>query len=130
MRWSLPVRLFIKRFRDAGRGLWLLYLDPSFRLDLKLGGVAVVAGLVFQITATQWALLVIVIGVVLKAEAFNTVQELQADFKQKPAAPPWLHYDPDIRDIKDISAGGVLIVSISAAIVGTIIFVPYINHVL
>ena len=57
------------------------------------------------------------VGSVLAAEAFNTAIETLAD-----AVAP--ERNPAIGKTKDLAAGGVLLVSLAAAAVGLIVFVP------
>ena len=58
------------------------------------------------------------IGFVLTAETFNTALEELCD-KFQP------EHDPHIAKIKDLAAAAVLVSSITALIVGLIIYVPY-----
>ena len=76
------------------------------------------AGFYFGITPTEWCIVVICFGLVLAAEGFNTAVERLVDFVS-----PGHH--PTAGDVKDVAAGAVLICAIVAAIVGCIIFVPY-----
>jgi len=82
-------------------------------------GVVIVAGLFFRISARDWCWIIIVISLVWTAEALNTAFEFLAD-----VASPAFH--PLVRDAKDVAAGAVLITAIAAAIVGAIIFWPYV----
>ena len=61
--------------------------------------------------------LIIVIGFVWVAEFFNTAIERIMDFIS-----PGQH--PEVRFIKDMSAGAVLLAALTAAITGGIIFIP------
>lgn len=70
------------------------------------------------ISATDWALLTLSIAVVLAAEAINSAMERMVDL----VSPQW---HPLARDAKDLAAGGVLIAAIGAAVVGVIVFLPY-----
>ena len=65
---------------------------------------------------TEWVCIIIMIGLVLTAETFNSAIEKLADH---------LHpqYHPKIGLVKDLAAGAVLIISITAAVVGAIIFI-------
>jgi diacylglycerol kinase (ATP) len=62
-------------------------------------------------------LVIISIGLVFAAEAFNTAIELLVD-KISP------DYDEKAGLIKDVAAGAVLFTAIAAAAVGIIVFVP------
>ena len=60
------------------------------------------------------------IGGVLAAEAFNTAIERLVNL----VSPQW---HPIAGEVKDIAAGAVLITAIAAAIIGLMIFIPYIG---
>lgn len=62
-------------------------------------------------------------GVVLAAEGFNTAIERLVNLVSP-------ERNPIAGDVKDIAAGSVLICAIVAAIVGIIIFMPYVLAVL
>ena len=78
-----------------------------------------IAGFAFQITRIEWALVILCIGTVFAAEGFNTAIERMVDFVS-----PERH--PQAGLIKDVAAGAVLFTAIAAAIVGLIVFVPYV----
>jgi diacylglycerol kinase (ATP) len=69
------------------------------------------------ISRLEWCAVVIVIGLVWAAEAFNTALEALAD-----AAVPEQH--PGIAVAKDAAAGAVLVCALAAAVVGGIVFAP------
>jgi len=66
---------------------------------------------------TEWLAIIFVIGLVWITEVFNTCVEKIMDFISK-------EKHPDIRFIKDLSAGGVLIAAIVAFLTALIIFIP------
>lgn len=78
------------------------------------------AGFHYKITSTEWCLVLICFGLVLASEAFNTAIERLVNLVS-----PDFH--PIAGDVKDVAAGAVLICAIVAAIIGSIIFVPYIS---
>ena len=80
--------------------------------------VAVSLGFYFQITHVEWMILVLVCGLVLAAEAFNTAIEIDIDLTSP-------EYHPYARDTKDVAAGAVLISALTALTVGIIIFGHY-----
>ena len=63
-----------------------------------------------------WAILALTISFVLTAEIMNSAFEALVDFLH-----PERH--PEIRVIKDMAAGGVLLASIGAVIIGALLFV-------
>lgn len=118
MRLPIDFRKAARSFRYAAQGILALFrFENNARIHL-LAAVAVgVAGFYFKLAPTEWALVVMQIALVWSAEAFNTALEKLAD-----AVSPGYH--PLIKAVKDLAAGGVLLVAISAAIVGTLIFYP------
>lgn len=67
--------------------------------------------------------IILCFGVVLAAEGFNTAIERLVNLVSP-------ERNPIAGDVKDIAAGSVLICAIVAAIVGIIIFMPYVLAVL
>ncbi|HEX8993692.1 MAG TPA: diacylglycerol kinase family protein [Candidatus Paceibacterota bacterium] len=109
-----------KSFIHAGRGIWLVMKTThNAWIEVAVLLVAVVAGLYFRITQTDWMFIVFAAGLVLAAEAFNTAIEIDMDLTSP-------EYHPFARDTKDVAAGAVLIAALAAAIIGVIIFGPYV----
>lgn len=74
-------------------------------------------GFYFHISTTEWLFVVLAIGMVLVAECFNTALEFDIDLTSP-------EYHPYAKYTKDVAAGAVLIASITAIIIGLIIFIP------
>jgi diacylglycerol kinase len=109
-----------KSFTHAGRGIWLLLKTThNAWIHITVLIIAVVLGICFDITKTEWFMLVFVAGFVLASEAFNTAIEIDMDLTSP-------NYHPFARDTKDVAAGAVLISAITALIVGVMIFGHYI----
>ncbi len=85
--------------------------------------IAVLLGFMLKISNVEWISIIIVIGMVLAVEIFNSSIEELTDL-----------VSPDKNKlagiIKDLSAGAVLILAITAFIVGIIIFLPKIIELL
>lgn len=114
---------FIKKradsFKFAFQGAATLFREtPNAWIHLILTVLAVKLGFLFRISTTEWLAVTIVIGLVLALEAINTAIENLADFACKKKV------HPTIKKVKDLSAAGVLFASISALVVGLIIFLP------
>ncbi len=113
------LRQFTKSFRFALRGLWLVYRhEQNFRIQL-IAYIAVLALAAF-LRVQPWGLVAIVLagGIVLVLECINSAVERLLDLVQ-----PRLH--GYVREIKDIMAAAVLVASVSAALIGIAILVPY-----
>jgi diacylglycerol kinase (ATP) len=78
------------------------------------------AAFLFRISGADWCWIILAISMVWTAEALNTALEFLAD-----AASPEFH--PLVRNAKDVAAGAVLITAIAAAIIGFIVFWPYVD---
>ncbi len=88
------------------------------RVHLLAAVVVVASGFYFGITANEWCVVVICIGMVLAAEALNSAIEHLTDMVQP-------DHHPLAGKIKDMASAGVLIVAIAAAIAGAVIFRKY-----
>ena len=119
-RKSFSIRQRLKSFVYAWRGLLLLIRqEHNAWIHLSAAAGVVIAGFCFNITQMEWVAVVFCIGLVLAAETFNTAIEKLANV----VSPDWNEL---IGKVKDVAAGAVLICAITAAIVGLIIFIPYI----
>ena len=81
--------------------------------------VVIAAALLLRLSAGDWCWIILALSIVWTAEALNTAFEFLAD-----AASPAFH--PLVRDAKDVAAGAVLITAIAAAIIGALVFWPYV----
>lgn len=112
----------IHNVRYALNGVRIAWQEEfSFKVQVVITLLIVLLGWFFGITATEWLMVIFMVGFVLAAEAFNTaLEELCDKFKAE--------HDPHIAKIKDLAAGAVLIASITALIVGAVIFIPYVRE--
>lgn len=77
--------------------------------------LVIAVGLWVRLGPLDIAILTLAMGLVLAAEMFNTALEAWLDREVQ-------RYDPHVKIIKDLSAGGVLIASLAAALVGVLVF--------
>lgn len=96
----------------------LLRYEHNARLHLVAAVLAVCAGIIFRISPIEWCVIVICIGLVIAAEALNSAVEALAD-KVSPG------YDPLIGRAKDLGATAVTLLALVAAVVGCIVYLPY-----
>ena len=92
--------------------------EQNLSFHLIAAMAVIIAGIVLGITRTEWIMVVMCIGTVIAAELFNTAIEKLVDLVS-----PERH--PVAGRVKDIAAGAVLICAVAAAIIGLIIFIPY-----
>lgn len=116
---KFSLRKRIKSFSYAYAGIKVLLREEhNAHIHTVAAIVAVTLGFLFGITPGEWTAVVIVIAMVFAAEAVNSAIERTADFVKA-------ERDDRKRDIKDLAAGAVLLCAMGAAVVGVIIFLPY-----
>jgi len=109
---------FWRGFSFAGQGVWhVARTQRNMRIHLLAGAGVITAGLVLRISAVDWACVLTAIGLVLTAEALNTVVETVVDLCTD-------EYHPLAKIAKDMAAGAVLIASAAALGVGIAVFLP------
>mgnify|MGYP000009059713 FL=1 len=94
--------------------------EQNLNFHLIATAVVVIAGFVLGITHMEWMIIILCIGVVIAAELFNTAIEKLVDLVS-----PQQH--PVAGQVKDIAAGAVLVCAATAAIIGLIVFIPYLT---
>lgn len=115
---GFDVRDRIRSFRYAANGLRVVVRgEHNAWIHAVMTVAAVALGFLLGITRLEWCAVVIVIGGVWTAEAFNTALELLAD-----AALP--ERDPRVGAAKDAAAGAVLVAAVAASVVGLLVFGP------
>ncbi|MBN8823583.1 MULTISPECIES: diacylglycerol kinase family protein [unclassified Spirosoma] len=112
----IDFRKVIRSFGFAGQGILDLFrFENNAKVHLLVAGLVLAGGFWVQLTHIEWTIILTQIGLVWAAEAFNTAIEKLCDFVS-----PGIH--PQIKAIKDLSSGAVLILVIAAVLVGIIIF--------
>lgn len=107
---------FIRSFGYAIEGFrTAVATERNIKVQLLVGVLAIVAGVVLKIDALTWVLVLLCIGLVLFAELVNTSIEAIVDLATQD-----LH--PLAKRAKDIAAASVFTLSITAAVVGIIVF--------
>ena len=106
------------KFKVALRGVKFgVRGHSSFAVHFFIAAVALSAAVALQISLIEWCLVIVCIGLVLTAELVNSCVETLfrcLDEKTRNRAWPCL----------DIAAGAVLLASLTAAVVGLLLFVP------
>jgi diacylglycerol kinase (ATP) len=111
----------IRSLKFALKGMWILITtEDSIKAQLFFALIATIMGFYFDISSIEWSIQVLVIGLVLVAEAVNTAIEEVADF---------IHpdYHKKIGLIKDIAAGAPSFAAFTSLIVAGFIYIPKIN---
>ncbi len=103
-----------KKFSYAWQGIATGLKHKSIRIQFILAAMAMLAGIIMRLKPMEWAAVIICIGAVITAEMLNTCIEKICDFITK-------DYREEIKVIKDIAAGAVLVTSLAALITALII---------
>lgn len=107
-------------FKYAFRGLFLgLRSEIHLKVHLVFALAVSCLGFYFEISKSEWLIILLCIGIVISAELFNSAIEQLADRIT-------LENDAHIKAAKDLAAGAVLITAIISLVIGLIIFIPHI----
>ena len=80
--------------------------------------VVILAGFVFQVSRIEWLFLLLSIFLVVAFEIINSAIENVVDLASH------YHFSMLAKKAKDMAAGAVLVVSLLAAVIGALIFLP------
>jgi len=109
-------RTWSRKFADAFRGLLrAVRTQSSFAVHIGTATIVVAAGAWFRLSAVEWCLLALAIGLVLMAEIFNTAVESLA-------RGPGSRRHPRLRDALDMASAAVLVAAITAVVIGLVVF--------
>lgn len=115
---KLDEKRLINSFKYAFSGIVQAYRgEQNLKIHTLIAVVVIIGGFVFRINYVEWLICLILIGLVLMAEFFNTALEYVVDL-----ASPDIH--PLAKAAKDTASAGVLVFAIISALIGIIIFLP------
>lgn len=116
----INAKQFQRSLKHAIRGMVVVFgSEQSFRLQVFAAILVLALAVWFRIEPFEWIILLLLIGIILSLELINSIFERIVDsFK------PRIH--PIVRDIKDIMAAAVLVMSLLAIFVGAVIFYPHV----
>ncbi len=108
----------IESFRYAFAGIWYtLKTQRNAQIHLTITLLILALGLLLQLSLTEWAILAVTAGLVFATEMLNTVAEAAMDYAST-------DFNPQIKIVKDVAAGAVLITALTAVVVGLLILGP------
>lgn len=107
-----------KSIKNAFSGLvYLLKFEHNARVQLFILIIIIIAGLFLRLSAIDWIAISFAAALVFICECFNTAVEYLSDAVT-------MEQNENIKMAKDVSAAGVLISAIIAAIIGLFVFLP------
>jgi diacylglycerol kinase (ATP) len=108
----------VKSFEYAFKGLiYSVRTQHNIWIHLVATVLLIWGGFHYNLSNTEWCIIILCIGLVLSAEIINSSIESLTDMVSP-------EYDKFAGKVKDMAAGGVLLAAIAAAAVGCIIFIP------
>ena len=118
MKKVLSIKRLRKSFGYAFKGIDdVIEHEPNMKIHVVVALLVVIMAFILKVSIIEWIILVLLIGAVLAAETINTTIENLVDMYTK-------EYDEKAKIVKDTAAGTVLILAITSAIIGLIIFIP------
>ncbi|OGD94215.1 hypothetical protein A3F02_02535 [Candidatus Curtissbacteria bacterium RIFCSPHIGHO2_12_FULL_38_9b] len=108
----------LKSFNFAIEGIIFSFKSGlHFKFHILALIMVIIFGLYFSISQFEWLVIILISSAVISAEAMNTALEQTCNV---------LHPEdhPVVRLAKHCAAGGVLILSVAAILIGLIIFIP------
>ncbi|PIQ67428.1 diacylglycerol kinase [Candidatus Uhrbacteria bacterium CG_4_10_14_0_2_um_filter_41_7] len=110
---------FFRSLKNAGKGiLSVARAEINFKIQLTIGLAVLILMIILPLAPWERILLILMISAVLVLEILNTAFERISD-----ALKPRL--SPVVKEVKDIMAGAVLLTSITAVLVATLVFWSY-----
>ena len=115
---KVKTKKLFNSFKYAIAGILTSFIkERNMKLHFFIMLLVIIAGFILKISQLEWLICVIWFSVVIAGELFNTAIETTVNI----AMP---YRNPKAKAAKDMSAGGVLMLAVGAAITGLIIFVP------
>lgn len=112
------MKKLIRSFGYAFKGLgYATKTQLNFRIHLVATVLAIITGVVLNISTTEWLWVSLSIAIVLLTELTNTGIETLTDLVSP-------DYNEKAGHVKDICAGAVVVAALFALITGIIIFAP------
>lgn len=106
-------------FKHAKNGIKTAFVsERNMKYHVSFGVLALILGIIFPLSVSEWLWLVGVIFIVLIVEVINTSFEYLVDLVVGES------FHPIAKQVKDMAAGAVLLSAVLSLIVGGIIFIP------
>lgn len=115
---------FSNTFKNARKGMRLtLKSERNIRVHVLVAVFVLASAFCLHFSVTKFCILLLTISAVISAEMFNSAIEFSLDaiFHNK--------YSVMVGMAKDIAAGAVMVVTITAVMTGVLLFAPYIINI-
>lgn len=116
---------FSNTFKNARKGMRLtIKSERNIRVHFFVATLVLIAAYCLQFSITKFCIIIMAIASVISAEMINSAIEFSLDaiFHNR--------YSRMVGMAKDIAAGAVMVVTISAVIIGVLLFAPPVLYLL
>ncbi len=116
---------FSNTFKNARKGMRLtLKSERNIRVHIFVAILVLLSAYYFNFSLVKFCILLLTIAAVISAEMFNSAIEFSLDaiFHNR--------YSRMVGMAKDIAAGAVLVVTVSAVLIGVLLFAPVFANLL
>jgi diacylglycerol kinase len=108
----------VQSFQYAFAGIWYtLKTQRNAQIHAGIAIGIIGLGITLRISLSEWATLALTTGFVIAAEMLNTAIETAMDHATS-------DFHPQVKVVKDVAAGAVLVAAITAVLVGLFILGP------
>lgn len=105
-------------FKYAFSGIFAaLKSERNMKIHFTAMIFVIVCGMILKISTYEWIACIFCFALVIGSELINTTLEMLSDLVMP-------DYNENVKLIKDMAAGAVLVLAICSAIIGLIIFIP------
>lgn len=117
-RYKKEKKTALGTLRNALNGIIYTYsVEINFKIHLLVAVLVLLFSYILELSKMEVIVCILLIGLVLAFELINTVVEMIVDMVEP-------HEDPLAGMIKDASSGAVLVIAVTSAVIGLIIFIP------
>ena len=114
---------FLRHVGYASEGIiYFFKTERNGRIQAVAAVVSIAAGFYFSISRIEWCIILGSVSLVISLELVNTAIERVCEMLSK-------EYHPMVKIIKDVAAGAVWWSALFVAIIGILIFSPYVVEI-
>lgn len=115
---KINIKRLDKSFKYAFDGFKFAFkTEPNLKIHTMFAIFVILGGFLFNISTLEWILLIAIIGLVIGAELLNTAIEHLVDLATQ-------EYKRKAMLAKDTAAAYVMVLSLTAIVIGLVIFLP------
>ena len=109
---------FFEALNQSIKGIqYVLKNERNIRIQILFAIIAIIFGIIFKLSGTEFMILFFTIGLVIFAEIMNSAIEFVFDLYSE-------EYNEKIKIGKNIASAAVLCVAVISIIIGSILFIP------